>query len=154
MEHSDYPPHVRLASEQDLPRIMEIERQSFTHPWNYLFLKEALKENLFVFEDGEILGYLASCCCTISKRGVILKIAVDQKYRGRGVASQLMTAALNRFREMKLVSAELDVDIMKTKAISLYERFGFKIIRIVIPEPEIDDEEEEFLMMQMKLTEA
>jgi ribosomal protein S18 acetylase RimI-like enzyme len=83
-----------------------------------------------------------------------LKVAVDPKYRGRGVASQLITAALNRFREMKLDSVELDVDIMKTKAINLYEKFGFKVIRIMIPEPEIDDEEEEFLMMHLKLTEA
>ena len=154
MEQPHYPPHIRLASEKDLPRIMEIERLSFAHPWERIFIKEAMKEEVFVYEDGEILGYLASCCCSLSKRGVILKVAVDPKYRGRGVASQLITAALNRFREMKLDSVELDVDIMKTKAINLYEKFGFKVIRIMIPEPEIDDEEEEFLMMHLKLTEA
>ncbi|MBM4295572.1 MAG: GNAT family N-acetyltransferase [Deltaproteobacteria bacterium] len=154
MEPPDYPPHIRLASEKDLPRILKIEKQSFTHQWDYYFFKEALKEDLFVFEEGKILGYLASCCCSLSKRGVILKVAVDPEYRGRGVATQLISAALNRFKELKLDSAELDVDIMKTSAIRLYEKLGFKAIRIVVPDPEIDENEEEFLMMHMKLTGA
>lgn len=151
MEHSNEQKHIRMASEKDLPRIMEIERQSFIHQWDPQNFKEALRDCFFVFEGEKIEGFLVSCCCEVANKAIILRIAVDPESRGKGVASQLMTAALDYFKGLKIDSIEIDVDVIKAGVIKLYEKFGFKVIKILTMEPEMFEDEEELCMMKLKL---
>ncbi len=55
----------------------------------------------------------------------ILSIAVAKQYRGKGLASQLMAAAMNYFAGRKVRRVRLEVRPDNLSAIRVYEKFGF-----------------------------
>ena len=55
----------------------------------------------------------------------ILKLAVSEKWRGRGIASRLLEESLHRALERNAASAVLDVRLSNQQAISLYQKHGF-----------------------------
>jgi len=123
---------IRPASKNDLPRIMEIEGLSFTKQWQQHQFETALKDIFFVYEeDRQVWAFLVACSCELARRAVVMRIAVHPEARGRGIASQLIQAAIEEFTGLNLRCAELDVDIIKNGALRLYERFGFKMMKLV-----------------------
>ena len=101
----------------DLLEIEEIERRSYPTPWSRsMFAGELAKPSSICLgafeaegEDGALVGYL------IVSRYVdawhVMNVAVDPEHRGRGVARRGYT---------------LEVRVSNDKAISLYERLGFR----------------------------
>lgn len=144
----DSHPNIRIATEEDLERILEIERLCFDSEWSRLQFSSSFKELFYVFEEKEILGFLIACPCEIARRAMIMRIAVHPDHWGRGIASKLIPAALDKFREMGLKCVTLDVDIVKEGAIKLYEKFGFKIMRVATVNYE---EDTSFLIMKLIL---
>ena len=139
---------IRLADEMDLRRICEIERLSFETPWDDDKFRASLKDEFFVFDEGEVLGFLSCSCSEVAKTAVILKIAVHPDHRGRGIATRLIRAVLARLRELHMREVELHVDIVKRGAIHLYEELGFKIRKVVAGDYEDQDA---FYEMKLKL---
>jgi len=148
----DLYPGVRLAVKEDLPRILEIERLSFPDQWTEYQFESALSELFLVFEQETIRGFLIACSCDIARRAIIMRIAVDPEYRGQGIASRLINAALDEIKSKNLRCVELDVDIVKNGAIKLYEKFGFKIMRVVTLNH--DDDEVSFFIMKLQLRDS
>jgi ribosomal-protein-alanine N-acetyltransferase len=148
----DSHPSIRIATEADLERILKIEDLCFGSEWSLNQFCSSLKELFYVFEDeGEVLGFLIACPCEIAKRATIMRIAVHPDYWGRGIASKLISAALNQFKGMGLKCVTLDVDIVKNGAIKLYEKFGFKIMRVATVNYE---EDTSFLIMKLILRDS
>ena len=142
-------PGIRFATASDLERILEIEKLCFDLQWAQTQFCSSLKELFFVYEEDEtILGFLIACPCEIARRAIIMRIAVHPDYRGRGIASKLITASLEKFRQLDLKCVELDVDIVKNGAIRLYEKFGFKVMRVATVNY---DEETSFYIMKLLL---
>ena len=141
-------PNIRLATEGDLGRILEIERLCFDPQWSENQFIASFKELFFVYEQEEILGFLVACSCEIARRAIVMRIAVHPDHWGRGIASKLISAALDQFKCMNLRCAELDVDIVKNGAIKLYEKFGFKIMKVATVNY---DEETSFYIMKLLL---
>lgn len=144
----DSHPNIRFATAEDLEQILEIERLCFDSEWSRQQFSSSLKEIFFVFEEKEILGFLIACPCEIAKRATIMRIAVHPDYWGRGLASKLISAALDKFKETGFKCVTLDVDIVKNGAIKLYEKFGFKVMRVATVNYE---EEASFLIMKLML---
>lgn len=140
--------HIRFATERDLDGILEVERLSFEKQWDYWQFHEALKDLFLVFEEEGIQGFLIACYSEIANRAVILRIAVHPDTRGKGIATRLIAAALDKLKEMKVREVKLNVEIVKRGAIGLYEKFGFKIYKVV---PVNYEENEEFYTMALKL---
>jgi ribosomal-protein-alanine N-acetyltransferase len=146
----EFPEYIRFAAERDLPKIMEIERLSFSDPWMDINFKEALKDLFIVYEsDEEVLGYLIACCCATANKAIILKVAVYPDQRGRGIATALLKAAIEELRLTKVGDVELTVDVVRTGAIRLYERLGFKILKVV--DMDYENADESFYIMTMRL---
>lgn len=139
---------IRRATESDLGRILEIESLSFENQWDLASFRAALKELFFVLEEREIVGFLSACCCALAKRAVIMRIAVHPDHRGEGVATRLIAAVLDQIKEMKVSEVELDVEIVKTGAIGLYEKFGFQRRHVLTMN---DENHETFLEMNLRL---
>lgn len=81
---------------EDLPRLLEIERASFTHPWTEDLLAGELKPKghnhaLAAYEprNETIVGYCFFWMFAETE-GHILNLAVDPKWRRRGVADALV----------------------------------------------------------------
>ena len=144
----DSHPNIRDATQDDMDRILEIERLCFGSEWSRNQFCSSLKELFYVFEEEEILGFLIGCPCAIAKRAMIMRIAVHPDYWGRGIASKLISATLDKFKEMGFKCITLDVDIVKNGAIKLYEKFGFKVMRIATVNHE---EDTSFLIMKLIL---
>lgn len=87
------------------------------------------KNVIFVAEeDGMIVGL---CWCTIVDRGVdrqgeIAEFYVEQEFRGRGVAKELITAAKQLFINEQVEVAFVWTHHGNEAAIKLYKNAGFK----------------------------
>ncbi|MGE5344910.1 MAG: GNAT family N-acetyltransferase [Acidithiobacillales bacterium] len=140
---------IRRGTEADLERILEIEKLSFEKQWFADEFRSALKELFLVYQEEVVLGFLSACLTAPGDRAVIMRIAVHPDHRGKGIASRLIEATLDRLRQMSVAEVELEVEIVKTGAIALYERFGFRIREIVTADD--DKGSESFLEMKLKL---
>ena len=142
---------IRPALSQDLPRILEIEDLAFGRQWDYFQFKASLDDVFLVAVDAvtaEVVGFLVACCCRVSRRAMILRVAVHPEYQGRGIATQLLEESFRELCKKGLDEVELDVDILKAGAQHLYEKMGFKIAETFSPDFEEDDS---FFLMRKKL---
>lgn len=142
---------IRPALIRDLPRIMEIEGLTFGGQWDYYQFKASLDDVFLLAVDAataDTVGFLVACCCEIARRGIILRVAVHPGYQGRGIATQLLEESFRALQKKDLGEVELDVDIIKAGAISLYEKVGFKVVEVFSPSEEDNDT---FCIMRKKL---
>jgi mycothiol synthase len=93
-----------------------------------------LKEIFFAELDGKSVGYIGAGIdekYNLEKnvqRGDIFTIGVLKGYRRKGIGARLMLHALETFRAKGMTRATLGVDDLNpTKAMSLYEKVGFKV---------------------------
>ena len=118
---------VRAASEADIPRILEIERDAIAPPWTHgSLLSEIYSVDSFfalaVVTDG-ISGFIV--LRRAADEGELLQIAVDTAGRRQGVADALMAAALDWARDADIGSVYLEVRKSNEAALSLYKKHGF-----------------------------
>jgi [ribosomal protein S18]-alanine N-acetyltransferase len=142
---------IRTALSQDLPRIMEIEELAFGGQWDYFNFKASLNDILLVAVDAltaNLVGFLVACCCKVSRRAIILRVAVHPDYQGQGIATQLLEESFRELCKKDLDEVELDVDILKAGARHLYEKMGFRVVATFSPDFEEDDS---FFLMRRKL---
>jgi [ribosomal protein S18]-alanine N-acetyltransferase len=81
----------RLMHERDLPQVLAIERESYSHPWSeqsFMGCLDGADECWVLLADGEIAGHLV--LKIILDEGQILNICVRPGLQGRGIGAQLM----------------------------------------------------------------
>ena len=119
---------IRLAAEEDIPRVLEIEHESISPPWTHGgLLSEVYREDSFfalLVCDEKVSGYIALRC--MEDEGELLKIAVAIEARRRGIADELMKAALSYAGKNGISSIYLEVRKSNEAAVSLYRKHGFK----------------------------
>ena len=128
---------IRLATEDDIPGILEIENEAFSPPWTHGSL---LGE---IYRDGSFFA-VAQCKFGIPNSefisgfiilrrmgddGEVLQIAVEKDSRRRGVADMLMDAAFLYAKESELKSVYLEVRKGNDAAVALYKKHGFITVR-------------------------
>ena len=122
---------VRRVSKKDLTRIYEIELECFprdAYPKSLLSYYLVLAEDTsFVIEvDGKVVGYVI-VLIRWGNLGHILSVAIDPKYRGRGLGRLLLKEAIESIRREKGVKVfRLEVRASNVPAIKLYRSLGFR----------------------------
>jgi [ribosomal protein S18]-alanine N-acetyltransferase len=123
---------IRRLTPADLGEIERIERHAYPTPWSRsMFAGELAKPSSVCVGayDEENLQRLAGYL--IVSRYVdawhIMNIAVDDAYRRRGVAKQLLDELFATTAGDSLRGYTLEVRISNQRAISLYEHAGFRI---------------------------
>jgi len=120
---------IRRMKHDDLDSVLNVEKKSFITPWSKLmFLDELenIRARYFVAEvSGIIVGYAGFWI--IMDEGHITNIAVDPSFRRMKIGSRLLEKIIETARENEVRALTLEVRKSNAAAISMYEKFGFKV---------------------------
>jgi ribosomal-protein-alanine N-acetyltransferase len=136
---------VEVARAEDLPEILTIEAASFTEPWTPEMFREEFRRpdvaTIFVARAadgpgpagsaagrGRVVGFL--CLSLPADEGHINNMAVDPRWRRRGVARALMDRALEYAAGRRARTAHLEVRTSNVGAQALYRDFGFEVVGV------------------------
>ena len=121
---------IRDLQLRDLGVVERIERRSYPTPWSRaMFAGELVKPSsiclgAFDAQSGKLVAYL------IVARYVdawhVMNVAVDPEYRGRGIATKLLSHLFEQTAGDGRRGYTLEVRVSNRSAIRLYERLGFK----------------------------
>jgi ribosomal-protein-alanine N-acetyltransferase len=130
MQANDY--EFFKLEEQDVGRILELERRCFTYPWDEKQYAVGLKHGAFhVFGLQGPQGLAAYISFTVAADEMeVLNIAVQPELRRFGLASRLLRITLGIARNMGAKRGFLDVRETNVPAQKLYGKFGFKQVGV------------------------
>ncbi len=119
---------VRMTQEH-IPDVALIEKECFGEcAWSEISIEESLNidgANFFVaLYDGGIAGYVGMN--TVLDEGYITNVAVNGKFRRKGVADCLISRLDECMAELELAFISLEVRVSNIPAISLYEKNGYE----------------------------
>ena len=121
---------LRSLGPGDLPRIMEIERVSFSVPWQRNTFDSLFRRSdtdlVGAERDGALVGY--AVCWTILDEAELGNVAVAPEARACGVADTLVRAVLERIRQRGARACFLEVRESNLAAQRLYRRRGFEAV--------------------------
>lgn len=121
---------VRLARKADLQKLMILEKQSFTDEcfsqsqMKYLLTK-ANSLILVVEDKTNLLGSIILLKRRNSYSLRIYSLAVNPKYRGKGIGKKLLEITEEKAIQLGLKTLSLEVKSTNSAAISLYGNNGF-----------------------------
>jgi [ribosomal protein S18]-alanine N-acetyltransferase len=123
-------PTIERMHLQDLPAVLAIEEASFIQPWSAQSFRSELANNqlatyLVAREDGAVVGY--GGVWVILDDAHVTTLAVDQRCRRRGIATELLKALIEKSRSLGARRMSLEVRPSNTTARRLYENFGFTV---------------------------
>ena len=121
---------IREVNAQDLWSVAHIENESFKKPWTFprfVAQYERNKEGFLIAEEkGRVIGFSVT-----DPGGLLMLIAVDSDYRGKGFGSKILEASLKFLRKKKAKKAYGHVRKSNEKVIRFYENHGFKKERVL-----------------------
>jgi [ribosomal protein S18]-alanine N-acetyltransferase len=126
----------RAMGEADLPRILEIERAGFLHPWSEQLLRNELQQAwshpLVAVERGaageRVVGYLV--WWLVHDEVHVLNVGTAPEARRRGVGRALMEEAARRGRLKGARLATLEVRRSNAAALALYRALGYQQVGV------------------------
>jgi ribosomal-protein-alanine N-acetyltransferase len=122
---------VRPVTEQDLPAIVEIDRQAFTPLWRNtpLTLAEFMQTSPYfcVAElERQIAGYAYGSLT--GRHGHLTRIAVHPHFHGRQIGVRLLADVVRFFRNQRVFGITVNTQHDNVRARRLYEWFGFVLL--------------------------
>ncbi|MDO5445376.1 MAG: ribosomal protein S18-alanine N-acetyltransferase [Eubacteriales bacterium] len=118
------------ASRNDLEEIARIENLCFSLPHSLEQLERELEDKtgmiLCVHSEDVPIGYITMKY--VLDEGYIGNVAVAPEFRRKGIAALLLSEQIKRAQELGLSFLTLEVRETNAPAISLYEKFDFKIV--------------------------
>lgn len=119
---------IMPLSAEDLGRVLEIERASFSDPWSLPSFESSLSfEDSCCWgwkENGLLHGYLIANACQDEMQ--ILNVAVAPESRRHGIGHALLKHSIQWARNNQVGRIFLEVRSSNQAAIALYRSFGFK----------------------------
>ena len=121
---------IRELQEDDLPRVLEIERESFSTPWHESTFRGLLRREdtdlLGAEMTGRLVGY--SICWTVMDQAELGNLAIAGELQGRGTGRILLEAAMHRLRQRRVRECFLEVRESNHVARKLYETSAFVVV--------------------------
>ena len=123
---------VQPMAAEDLDEVMMIENASFPKPWTRTMFESEFRNpvsSAYVLkvkaDDKEEVGaYIVFWI--VHGEAHILNIAVDPKFRGRGLATRLLSMMLQIMKRKMVYEIFLEVRVSNDAARELYRKFGFR----------------------------
>jgi len=144
----------RAMEEADLPRITEINAQSFLHPWSEELMRREMVHPwstvllaVLGAGPGAVLGFVVFW--TVHDEVHVLNVAVALEHRRRGVARALMDQAVAHGRAKGARLVTLEVRRGNAGAIALYRDLGYE--EVGIRANYYQEEGEDAVVMELRL---
>lgn len=143
---------IRPMEIDDLEKILEIERKSFSFPWTYnIFFRELTlnrSARYFVLEkDKKIIGYLG---LWLMRNDIhITNIAIAKEFRRKGYGGKFLKFVEEKAAVQRIKKISLEVRKSNHIAQNMYRKFGYKVIKIW--RNYYREEKEDALVMEKKL---
>ncbi|KAK3003362.1 hypothetical protein RJ639_020182 [Escallonia herrerae] len=123
--------YVSYGGEHHLPLIMSLVDQELSEPYSiftyryFVYLWPNL--SFLAFHRGKCIGTVV---CKMgdhrnSFRGYIAMLVVIKPYRGKGIATELVTRSIKVMMESGCEEATLEAEVTNKGALALYGRLGF-----------------------------
>ena len=122
---------IKKAKKENLKDLYDLEKKVFQNDPFALtknaFRYHILKNNLYIFEkDEKIVGYIL----WLERKNYfrLYSLAIDINFQGLGIASKLLEYSFEKLRNKNF---SLEVKTKNIKAIKLYEKYEFKIKKVL-----------------------
>jgi [ribosomal protein S18]-alanine N-acetyltransferase len=148
-------PQARFVpmDEHGLADVMRIEQAAYAHPWSIGNVQDSIRTGYqcqVLLAGDEVLGYF------IAMQGVnevhLLNITVAPEHQGQGWARMMLDALCIWSRGKKAAWLWLEVRASNTRAIDVYQRYGFKrISERKRYYPAANSQREDAVVMSLKL---
>jgi peptide alpha-N-acetyltransferase len=123
--------YVAWKGEEMLPDMMRMIEANLSEPYTVYTYRYFLVNWPNLCWMAYLGGVLVGCIvCKLDKhkqalQGYIGMLVVDEKYRGRGIASKLVKLAVESMEKMDVDHVTLETETTNLSAIGLYESLGF-----------------------------
>jgi ribosomal-protein-alanine N-acetyltransferase len=116
--------------QSDLDEVLTLEQSVYPHPWSMANFADSLSSNCEAWvlrdRDGVLLGYFL--LMALVDESHLLNVAVSAPMQGQGLGRFLLNQAVACSRGLGMESVLLEVRPSNTRALQIYERYGFKQI--------------------------
>jgi ribosomal-protein-alanine N-acetyltransferase len=114
----------------DLDEVLALEQSVYPHPWSMANFVDSLNSRYEAWvlrdRDGYLLGYFL--LMAIVDEAHLLNVAVSAEKQGQGLGRFLLNQSVACARGLGMTSVLLEVRPSNTRALEIYERYGFKQI--------------------------
>ena len=136
---------IRKMTPQDIPAVVEIEKQCFSLPWSHKSFEDSLNRNDTLFLVCEVEEHESNACNVIENDSFIAgymglylsfdeasvtNVAVSPMFRKRGYGEALVAKAKETAKKAGAECIFLEVRESNIPALSLYKKFGFEELGI------------------------
>jgi ribosomal-protein-alanine N-acetyltransferase len=120
---------IRL-SETHAADMARIHAQCFDHPWSEGVMADLAVKSKHLAYGLEVDGVLVSfiLLTVVADEGEILTLATDPAAQGRGLAFDLLSAAMTNLREDGVSQVSLEVAVDNPAALRVYQKAGFAAV--------------------------
>jgi ribosomal-protein-alanine acetyltransferase len=122
--------HIEQMRPEHLPEVAEVARESFSHPWSWLSLRQAMDSPgslaRVALSEGRVLGY--AFAKRVLDEAEILALAVREGVRRRGVGRALAQEVLRVLEASCVRTVRLEVRESNEAARNLYGQLGFRAV--------------------------
>lgn len=117
---------VRPLAPDDVPAVLDIERQGYSHPWSESVFLDCFKDNYRLWGacHGDMLMAYAVVVYMVDEAH-LLNICVHPNARGEGVGRYLLRHVLATAAHEGMSRLLLEVRVSNHAAITLYQNEGF-----------------------------
>jgi [ribosomal protein S18]-alanine N-acetyltransferase len=120
---------LQTIDETLLPQVLELDRICFNGLWTIEGYQREIdspnSELIALIQADRLIGY--GCFWAIVDEAHITILAIHPDYQRRGFGQLILVALLDRACQRQMKHATLEVRISNQSAISLYEKFQFKV---------------------------
>lgn len=122
-------PLIRAVTEQDLPEILKLEKESYPFPWTWGIFQDCIRvgyECLLMELERDVCSY--TVFSVTADECHILNLCVGKEYRGNGISRIMLEHTIGKAQILGAKYAYLEVRPTNEVAINLYTSFGFEQI--------------------------
>ncbi len=119
-----------VSIDQNADRLLGLDSEPLWKTRKWAGVKAELEaspsDHFVAVLDGEVIGYITTNPQPAAGIGQIPNMAVDARYRRRGVASRLIKHALGHLRARGMRVAKIETLVQNAQGQTLYPSFGFQ----------------------------